>query len=108
VVPDGGNSRGRLRAAHGVWEWPWMDEGCADYATGVKNHYFVENSNGAVVNAGGWHGNKMTGAFDYTNPATVRWWNSLNQPLVDMGLSFFKLDTGPITTPRSPESVIQK
>jgi alpha-glucosidase len=95
--PDPATMIGTLRQNHlhfGVWEWPWMDKGCADYANGAKNHYFVENSMGAVVNAGGWHGNTMTGAFDYSNPATVTWWNSLNQPLVDMGLSFFKLDTG--------------
>jgi hypothetical protein len=86
-----------LRQNHfhfGVWEWPWMDQGCSAYATGVSKHYFVQNSSGAVVNAGGWHGNVMTGAFDYSNPATVTWWDSLNQPLVNMGLSFFKLDTG--------------
>jgi alpha-glucosidase (family GH31 glycosyl hydrolase) len=78
----------------GVWEWPWMDQGCTYFDYGVSNGLFVMNSQGQVVNAGGWHGNKFTGAFDYTNPNTVSWWESLNQPLVDMGLSFFKLDTG--------------
>jgi alpha-glucosidase (family GH31 glycosyl hydrolase) len=95
--PDPTSMIGTLRQNHfhfGVWEWPWMDQGCSQYATGLKNHYFVENASGAVVNAGGWHGNKMTGAFDYSNPAAVTWWDSLNQPLVNMGLSFFKLDTG--------------
>jgi alpha-glucosidase (family GH31 glycosyl hydrolase) len=78
----------------GVWEWPWIDQGCALFDYGVSNGLFIVNSSGNVVNAGGWHGNTFTGAFDYTNPDTVTWWQQLNQPLVDMGLSFFKLDTG--------------
>jgi alpha-D-xyloside xylohydrolase len=88
---------GTLRQNHfsfGVWEWPWMDQNCSYFGYGVTNQLFVENTAGQVVNAGGWHGNQFTGAFDYTNPGTVAWWASLNQPLVDMGLSFFKLDTG--------------
>jgi len=78
----------------GLWEWPWMDQGCQYFDYGVSSGFFVVDDEGQVVNAGGWHGNKFTGAFDYTNPGTVSWWQSLNQPLVDMGLSFFKLDTG--------------
>jgi alpha-glucosidase (family GH31 glycosyl hydrolase) len=78
----------------GVWEWPWVDQGCKYFSYGASNGLFVDNAQGQVVNAGGWHGNKFTGAFDYTNSETVSWWDSLNQPLVDMGLSFFKLDTG--------------
>lgn len=86
-----------LRQNHfqfGVWEWPWIDQGCSYFSYGASNGFFVDNAKGQVVNAGGWHGNKFTGAFDYTNSGTVAWWESLNQPLVDMGLSFFKLDTG--------------
>jgi hypothetical protein len=77
----------------GVWEWPYVDQGCQYYTTGVNNHYFVVGSNGNVLNGGGWHGNTFTGQFDYTNPAVVAWWNNLNQPLVNMGLNFLKLDT---------------
>ncbi|HZR27149.1 MAG TPA: TIM-barrel domain-containing protein, partial [Terriglobales bacterium] len=95
--PDAATMIHTLRQNHfwfGVWEWPWVDQGCGDFGHGVSNHFFVENSSGAVANAGGWHGNKFTGAFDYTNPGAVAWWGQLNQPLVNMGLSFFKLDTG--------------
>jgi hypothetical protein len=95
--PDPATMIGTLRNNHfwfGVWEWPWMDQGCSFFGHGSSNHLFIDDSGGAVVNAGGWHGNKFTGAFDYTNPATVTWWRSLNQPLANMGLSFYKLDTG--------------
>jgi alpha-glucosidase (family GH31 glycosyl hydrolase) len=95
--PDPATMIHTLRQNHfwfGVWEWPWMDQGCQFFSHGSSNHLFIDNSGGSVVNAGGWHGNKFTGAFDYTNPATVAWWGQLNQPLADMGLSFYKLDTG--------------
>ncbi len=95
--PDPATMIGTLRQNHfwfGVWEWPWMDQGCQFFSHGVSNHFFIDDTSGNVVNAGGWHGNTFTGAFDYTNPATVTWWRSLNQPLANMGLSFYKLDTG--------------
>jgi len=95
--PDPATMINTLRQNHfwfGLWEWPWMDEGCSYFGYGVSNQFFVDDTNGNVVNAGGWHGNKFTGAFDYTNPGAVAWWENLNQPLVNMGLSFFKLDTG--------------
>jgi hypothetical protein len=95
--PDAAGMIATLRQNHfhfGVWEWPWIDDHCAKYTFGVDNKLFVRNTAGSVVDAGGWHGNTMTGAFDYTNPATVSWWSTLNQPIVDLGVSFFKLDTG--------------
>lgn len=95
--PDPATMISTLRNNHfwfGVWEWPWMDQGCQFFSHGSSNHFFVDDTSGNVVNAGGWHGNKFTGAFDYTNSGTVSWWRSLNQPLADMGLSFYKLDTG--------------
>jgi alpha-D-xyloside xylohydrolase len=95
TFPDPRSMVARLRQQHfhfGVWEWPWMDQGCQYYGAGVSMSYFVGGANPA--NAGGWHGNTMTAAFDYTNPAAVAWWNGLNQPLVEMGLDFMKLDTG--------------
>jgi alpha-glucosidase (family GH31 glycosyl hydrolase) len=95
--PDAAGMIATLRQNHfhfGVWEWPWIDQGCQFFGHGDTNHLFVENTSHNPVDAGGWHGNTFTGAFDYTNPATVSWWRTLNQPLVDMGLSFFKLDTG--------------
>jgi alpha-D-xyloside xylohydrolase len=78
----------------GVWEWPWVDQDCVLYKTGAKNHLFVEDASGNVVNGKGWHGNKFTGVFDFTNPETVSWWRRLNQPWIDVGLNVFKLDTG--------------
>jgi alpha-glucosidase (family GH31 glycosyl hydrolase) len=86
-----------LRENHfrfGVWEWPWIDQDCELFGYGSSNNLFIRDPWGAVVNAGGWHGNTFTGAFDYTNPDTVSWWQQLNQPLVDVGVSFFKMDTG--------------
>jgi alpha-glucosidase (family GH31 glycosyl hydrolase) len=97
AFPDPKTMIGTLRQSHfhfGVWEWPWMDQGCSLYAYGAANKLFVRDAAGNVVNAGGWHGNTFTGAFDYTSPATVTWWNQDNQPLVDWGLDFLKLDTG--------------
>jgi len=78
----------------GVWEWPWVDQDCPLYKQGAARHFFVEDSSGNVVNGKGWHGNKFTGVFDFTNPETAAWWQALNQPWTDVGLNFFKLDTG--------------
>ena len=95
--PSPANMIQQLRDNHfrfGVWQWPWVDEGCRHFAFGRDNHLFVENGDGDVLDGGGWHGNDFTGVFDYTNPATVTWWNQLNTPIVDMGVGFWKLDTG--------------
>src|SRR5581483_10295621 len=95
--PDPAAMIGTLRQNHfhfGVWEWPWVDQNCPLYKDGASKHLFVEDPSGNVANGKGWHGNKFTGVFDFTNPETPAWWNNLNQPLVNMGLSFFKLDTG--------------
>jgi hypothetical protein len=95
--PDAPNMIQQLRDNHfhfGVWQWPWVDQGCKSFNFGKNNHLFVENSSGNVVDGGGWHGNDFTGAFDYTNPATITWWNQLNTPIVNMGVGFWKLDTG--------------
>ena len=95
--PDPGAMIGTLRDNHfhfGVWQWPWMDRGCNRYAYGRSHHYFVEDDDGDVIDAGGWHGNTFTGAFDYTNPGAVAWWNQHNRQLRDWGLDFLKLDTG--------------
>lgn len=95
--PDPAGMISTLRKSHfwfGVWEWPLIDQGCQFFSYGASNHMFIDDASGNAVNGGGWHGNAFTGAFDYTNPAAVTWWQSLNQPLATMGLSFYKLDTG--------------
>jgi alpha-glucosidase (family GH31 glycosyl hydrolase) len=95
TFPDPAAMIATMHANHfhfGVWEWPWVDQDCPLFAYGAANHLFVESA-GAVVNAGGWHGNTFTGAFDYRKPAAVAWWTENNQPLIDWGLDFMKLDT---------------
>ncbi|HTB81563.1 MAG TPA: TIM-barrel domain-containing protein [Opitutaceae bacterium] len=77
----------------GVWEWPWIDKSNSFYSTGASKHYFIENSSGAVVNGGGWHGVTFTGQFDLSTSAGSTWWKSLNQPLFDIGFDFLKMDT---------------
>jgi alpha-glucosidase (family GH31 glycosyl hydrolase) len=77
----------------GVWEWPWIDQSNSLYSTGASKHYFIENSSGAVVNGGGWHGVTFTGQFDLSTSPSVTWWKSLNQPLFNMGFDFLKMDT---------------
>jgi len=77
----------------GVWEWPWIDKSNSFYSTGSKNHYFIENSSGTVVNGGGWHGVTYTGQFDLSTKPSVDWWKILNQPLFNMGFDFLKMDT---------------
>jgi alpha-glucosidase (family GH31 glycosyl hydrolase) len=79
----------------GVWEWPWMGHGCNLYNTAVSNKYFVMNGNVPASTSGGWHGDPNPAAFDFTNAATVAWWQGpgLNKDLTDIGLEFFKLDT---------------
>ncbi len=89
-----------LHANHfhfGVWEWPYIDQSITNlYQQGESNHYFITDQRGAtgkVVNGGGWHGVKFTGQIDFTNPKAANWWKELNQPLLDMGVDFFKIDT---------------
>ena len=89
-----------IRALHenhfhfGVWEWPFIDKSNELYPYGVSHRLFVTDKDGKVVNAGGWHGVKFTGQFDFTKPEAVAWWNSLNAPLAALGVEFYKLDTG--------------
>lgn len=90
----------KLRANHfnfGVWQWPYIDVSITNlFQEGEKNHYFITDKiggTGKVVNGGGWHGVKFTGQIDLTNPKAVEWWKKLHQPLLDMGVNFFKIDT---------------
>ena len=89
-----------LHANHfhfGVWEWPYIDQSITNlYRLGEVNHFFITDQQGGagkVVNGGGWHGVKFTGQIDFTNPKAADWWKQLNQPLLDMGVDFFKIDT---------------
>ena len=79
----------------GVWEWPWMGHGCDLYSTALSNRYFVMNGNLAASTKSPWHGDGNASAFDFTNPATVTWWQGpgLNGDLAKIGFEFFKLDT---------------
>jgi alpha-glucosidase (family GH31 glycosyl hydrolase) len=98
--PDAKGMISTLRANHfhfGVWEWPYIDQSITNlFAQGESNHYFITDHRGGlgkIVNGGGWHGVKFTGQLDFTNPKAVAWWKQLNQPLLDMGVDFFKIDT---------------
>ena len=81
----------------GLWEWPYIDKSIADlYEYGETNRLFITDQaggKGKVVNGGGWHGVKFTGQFDFTNPAAAALVQKLNQPLLDMGVDFLKIDT---------------
>jgi alpha-glucosidase len=81
----------------GVWEWPYIDQSITNlFQEGERNHYFITDEKGGtgkVANGGGWHGVKFTGQLDFTNPKAAEWWKQLNQPLLDMGVDFFKIDT---------------
>jgi hypothetical protein len=94
--PNPGQMISTLHANHfrfGVWEWPYIDTSNSLYATGRNNGYFIKNSSGAVVDGGGWHGVTFTGQIDFTNPAAVNWFKQLNQPVLNLGVDFFKIDT---------------
>jgi alpha-glucosidase (family GH31 glycosyl hydrolase) len=85
-----------LRAQHfhyGTWSWPWMGHGCSLFTPGVNNKYFVMNGGTPALASGGWHGDPTPAAFDFTNPATVTWWQMQMKPYIDAGQDFFKLDT---------------
>jgi len=81
----------------GVWEWPYIDQSITNlFEEGRQNHFFITDQRGGtgkVVNGGGWHGVKFSGQIDFTNPKAAEWWKGLNQPLLDMGVDFFKIDT---------------
>jgi alpha-D-xyloside xylohydrolase len=89
-----------LRENHfhfGVWEWPYIDQSITNlFEQGERNHFFITDQRGGtgkIVNGGGWHGVTFTGQIDFTNPKAADWWKQLNQPLLDMGVDFFKIDT---------------
>jgi alpha-glucosidase len=77
----------------GVWEWPYIDRSNPLYDYGAEHGYFVRDSEGRVVNGGGWHGVTFTGQVDFTNPEARPWWGALHRPLIELGVDFFKLDT---------------
>jgi alpha-glucosidase len=86
-----------LRRKHfhfGVWTWPWMGHGCSYFDEALAKKYFVMSGDSPAGVRGAWHGDPSPGAFDFTNPATFAWWQSLVKPLTDAGLDFLKLDTG--------------
>lgn len=99
----------RLRQNHfsfGVWEWPYIEKSITDlYQYGASHKFFITNQAGEVQNGGGWHGVRFTGMIDYTNPAAAEWYKQLNQPLLDMGLNFIKIDTY-ATLPKGGQSVL--
>jgi alpha-glucosidase len=91
AFPDPKTMISTLQQEHfhfGVWEWPAMGHGCQYVQDGVSKGYFTTAANGDW-----WHGDTDPYQFDFTNPAAQAWWVGLNQPLVDMGLDFMKLDT---------------
>jgi alpha-glucosidase (family GH31 glycosyl hydrolase) len=85
----------QLNFHFGVWEWPWMGRKCNLYNTALTNKYFIMAGNLPASTNGAWHGDGNPSAFDFTNPATVAWWQGpgLNKDLTDIGVEFFKLDT---------------
>jgi hypothetical protein len=94
--PNPGQMISTLHSNHfkfGVWEWPYIDTSNSLYNTGRTNNYFIRNSSGAVVDGGGWHGVTFTGQVDFTNPAAASWFKQLNQPVLNLGVDFFKIDT---------------
>ena len=98
VFPDPAGMIAQLRASHfhfGVWQWPWVDHGCRLFSVGVADRTFVMNGAQAATTSasGAWHGDPAPATFDFTNPSTTAWWIGLNQPLVEWGLDFLKLDT---------------
>jgi alpha-glucosidase (family GH31 glycosyl hydrolase) len=98
AFPDPAMMISTLNGMHfhfGVWQWPWMDHGSALFTTAVSNRYFVMNGAQPAATSGGWHGDPAPAAFDFTNTATVNWWQgpTCNLPLANMGLEFWKLDT---------------
>jgi alpha-glucosidase (family GH31 glycosyl hydrolase) len=83
----------------GLWQWPWMSSMCDEYDYGVANSLFVMSgatpapATKTATVSGPWHGDTKPAEFDFTNPAAVDWWKSLNKDLVGAGLDVLKLDT---------------
>ncbi len=94
--PDPKGMIDTLRRNHfhfGAWEWPYFDRSNPLYAEGASRGAFIKDASGNVVDGGGWHGVTFTGQLDFTRPDAVEWWRKLNQPLLEMGFEFFKIDT---------------
>jgi len=71
---------------------PKAEKGYAPYDEGIAGNYFVKNSDGSVYEAPVWPSlaetNPGLSVFpDFSNPAARKWWGSLYQGLLDVGIA---------------------
>ena len=71
----------------------------ADYAEGSQHGYFIRGENGKTQDvlwnwgsANGIMAPGMSGVLDFFNPAAAKWWQGLNQNILDAGVDWFWLD----------------
>jgi len=71
---------------------PKVEKGYAPYDEGIAGNYFVKNPDGSVYEAPVWPSlakeNPGPSVFpDFSNPAARKWWGSLYQGLLDVGIA---------------------
>lgn len=86
----------RRRVRFGVWVWDRLLDTGADFAEFERRGYF----RGEPIVGNGWHnqGESAVGRYvDFENPEAAALWKAKMRPLLEQGLDFFKLDSGPRT-----------
>lgn len=75
-----------------VWINPYIAQRSSLFDEGVKNGYFIKNTDGSVFQCDMWQPGMAI--VDFTNPEACEWYASKIRALCDMGVTAIKTDFG--------------
>lgn len=75
-----------------VWINPYIAQRSSLFDEGVKNGYFIKNTDGSVFQCDMWQPGMAI--VDFTNPEACEWYASKMRALCDMGVTAIKTDFG--------------
>ena len=75
-----------------VWINPYIAQRSSLFDEGVKNGYFIKNTDGSVFQWDKWQAGMAI--VDFTNPEACEWYASKIRALCDMGVTAIKTDFG--------------
>jgi alpha-D-xyloside xylohydrolase len=75
-----------------VWINPYIAQRSSLFDEGVKNGYFIKNTDGSVFQCDMWQPGMAI--VDFTNPEACEWYASKIRALCDMGVTVIKTDFG--------------